>query len=119
MSIQRIGVGPRMSAAVIHGDTIYLAGQVADKAAGGGVGVPPTDAERDKFRYPRLIVSYRPEGAPPSNARAFAKFSSPGVYSTTVTQPAEFRAYLLEQLQPLYEEFGADIEVGVGAQEIA
>ena len=37
MSIHRIGVGPRMSAAVVHGDTIYLAGQVADKAAGGSV----------------------------------------------------------------------------------
>jgi enamine deaminase RidA (YjgF/YER057c/UK114 family) len=37
MSIHRIGVGPRMSSAVIHGDTIYLAGQVADKAAGGSV----------------------------------------------------------------------------------
>ena len=37
MSIQRIGVGPRRSAAVIHGDTIYLAGQVADKAAGASV----------------------------------------------------------------------------------
>ncbi len=29
MSIKRIGVGPRMSQAVIHGDTVYLAGQVA------------------------------------------------------------------------------------------
>jgi enamine deaminase RidA (YjgF/YER057c/UK114 family) len=38
MSIERIGVGPRMSQAVVHGHTIYLAGQVADKAAGGGVG---------------------------------------------------------------------------------
>ena len=28
MSIQRIGSGPRMSQAVIHGDTVYLAGQV-------------------------------------------------------------------------------------------
>ena len=31
MTIDRIGVGPRMSQAVVHGDTIYLAGQVADK----------------------------------------------------------------------------------------
>ena len=31
MSIKRIGVGPRMSQAVIHGSTVYLAGQVADK----------------------------------------------------------------------------------------
>ncbi len=82
-------------------------------------GAPPSDEEREKFRYPRLRVTYRTEGAPPSNARAFAKFSAPGVYSTTVTQPAEFRAYLLEQLEPLVEEFGAEIEVGVGAQEIA
>ena len=37
MSIQRIGVGPRMSQAVVHGDTIYLAGQVAITSAGGSV----------------------------------------------------------------------------------
>jgi enamine deaminase RidA (YjgF/YER057c/UK114 family) len=33
MSIHRIGVGPRMSKAVRHGDTIYLAGQVPDNAS--------------------------------------------------------------------------------------
>ncbi len=38
MSIERIGVGPRMSQAVIHGQTIYLAGQVADKTKGKSVG---------------------------------------------------------------------------------
>ena len=30
MTIKRIQVGARMSQAVVHGDTIYLAGQVAD-----------------------------------------------------------------------------------------
>jgi enamine deaminase RidA (YjgF/YER057c/UK114 family) len=30
MTIERIKVGPRMSQAVIHGDTVYIAGQVAD-----------------------------------------------------------------------------------------
>ena len=30
MSIERIKVGSRMSQVVIHGDTVYLAGQVAD-----------------------------------------------------------------------------------------
>jgi enamine deaminase RidA (YjgF/YER057c/UK114 family) len=29
MSIRRIDVGPRMSQAVVHGNTVYLAGQVA------------------------------------------------------------------------------------------
>lgn len=37
MSITRIGAGPRMSKAVVHNDTIYLAGQVADKTKGGSV----------------------------------------------------------------------------------
>lgn len=32
MSIQRIQPGPRMSQAVVHGDTVYLAGQVAEGA---------------------------------------------------------------------------------------
>ena len=38
MGIHRIGVGPRMSQAVVHGDTVYLSGTVADKAAGKSVG---------------------------------------------------------------------------------
>jgi enamine deaminase RidA (YjgF/YER057c/UK114 family) len=37
MSIRRINPGPRMSAAVVHGNTVYLAGQVATKTAGGTV----------------------------------------------------------------------------------
>jgi len=37
MTINRIGVGPRMSQAVVHGDTIYVAGTVADKMAGKSV----------------------------------------------------------------------------------
>lgn len=34
MALKRIQVGPRMSQAVIHGDTVYLAGQVALDAPG-------------------------------------------------------------------------------------
>jgi enamine deaminase RidA (YjgF/YER057c/UK114 family) len=37
MTIQRIKPGPRMSGAVVHGDTAYLAGQVAQNAAGQSV----------------------------------------------------------------------------------
>jgi enamine deaminase RidA (YjgF/YER057c/UK114 family) len=33
MSIKRLHVGPRMSEAVIHNGTVYLAGQVADDAS--------------------------------------------------------------------------------------
>ena len=38
MTIERIGIGPRMSKAVAHGNTVYLAGQVADQAKGKSVG---------------------------------------------------------------------------------
>ena len=82
-------------------------------------GTPPTAAERKQFCYPRLQVTYRSEGAPPASPRAFAKFATPGVYSTTVTQPRDFRDYLLEQLHPLVDEFGAEIEVGASSMEIA
>jgi enamine deaminase RidA (YjgF/YER057c/UK114 family) len=36
-AIKRIGAGPRMSAAVIHGDKVYLAGYVADRTKGKSV----------------------------------------------------------------------------------
>ena len=37
MSIQRFDVGPRMSQCVVHGNTVYTAGQVAQGARGGSV----------------------------------------------------------------------------------
>ena len=36
MSIRRIDVGPRMSQIVIHGNTVYLAGQVGTPGASVG-----------------------------------------------------------------------------------
>lgn len=38
MSITRYGAGARMSQAVVHGDTVYLAGQVADDTSEGVAG---------------------------------------------------------------------------------
>ena len=55
---------------------------------------------------------------PPIKQRAYAKFQGPGVYATTITQPAFFRNYLLEQLNYLVRDYGATIEVGVSDQEI-
>jgi enamine deaminase RidA (YjgF/YER057c/UK114 family) len=37
MTIQRFETGPRMSQVVVHGDTVYLAGIVANKTAGESV----------------------------------------------------------------------------------
>ena len=38
MTIQRFDTGPRMSQVVVHGNTVYLAGIVANKAKGESVG---------------------------------------------------------------------------------
>jgi len=43
MSIKRIDVGARMSQCVVHGDTVYTAGQVAQNAAGGSVAEQTAD----------------------------------------------------------------------------
>ena len=43
MSIERKEVGARMSQAVVHGDTVYLAGQVARDAAGAAVAAQTRD----------------------------------------------------------------------------
>ena len=37
MTIQRFDTGPRMSQVVVHGETVFLAGVVANKAAGESV----------------------------------------------------------------------------------
>jgi len=76
------------------------------------IGVPPTADERARFRYPELKVVWEPSGPSPTTRRAWAKFQAPGVYATTVTQPAFFRRYLLQQLSLLAEEYGATITVG-------
>lgn len=82
-------------------------------------GIPPTPEMREKFRYPLLRVIYHEIADPrPMHSRAFAKLQHPGVYETTITHPAAFRSYLLEQLEPLVSEYGAELEVLTSGQEI-
>jgi len=78
----------------------------------------PTSKDRAGFRYPLLRVECRHVGPAARTRRAFAKFQRPGVYATTVTHPRHFRKYLMEQLEPLAAEYGAEISVDVSAQEI-
>lgn len=79
---------------------------------------PPSAKERRSFCYPALSVRYTAEGVQPPIARAYAKFQGPGLYATTVTQPAHFRRYLVDQLRHLCADYGATISVGVSDQEI-
>lgn len=79
---------------------------------------PPTPAERAGFCYPELRLTYQPDGVPRSTRRAYAKVQRPGVYATSIAQPAAFRSYLMEQLEPLVSEYGARLAVGLSRQEI-
>ncbi len=81
-------------------------------------GIPPDAAMRARFRYPELRLTWAPDGPIPFTRRAWAKFQVAGTYATTVTQPAAFRRYLLDQLCPLVEEYGATIAVAVSGQEM-
>ena len=83
-------------------------------------GVAPDPARRaaGDFAYPELRLTYRPSGPPPRLARAYARFSAPGVYVTTITRPRLFRDYLTEQLSLIMADFEVDAEVGRSSQEI-
>jgi AMP nucleosidase len=79
----------------------------------------PSAADRERFRYPLLRVTWAGEQKPQSPIRrAFGKLQVPGVYETTITHPGFFRPYLLEQLTPLVDDYGTTLEVEVSDQEI-
>ncbi|MFC0408498.1 AMP nucleosidase [Roseomonas elaeocarpi] len=81
-------------------------------------GTPPTAEERARFRYPLLSLRWQADGPLPRNRRAWGKLQVEGDHRTTVTHPAAFRDYLLSQLRPLVEEYGATLSVGRSEQEI-
>src|SRR5262245_16037342 len=81
-------------------------------------GIPPTPEERALFRYPELRVTYLPVGPAPKLARAFGQLMGPGEYGVTITQPAFFRKYLLEQLELLAADYDVEFAVRVSASEI-
>ncbi|QCI10532.1 AMP nucleosidase [Pseudomonas putida] len=78
----------------------------------------PGADERALFRYPALRLTYYSQGEVAATTRAYAKVQVAGTYSVTVTQPAAFRGYLLEQLRPLMHDYTVTVEVGVSEQNI-
>jgi AMP nucleosidase len=81
-------------------------------------GTPPTMEERGLFRYPELRVTYLPGSPTPRLARAYGQLTWPGEYAVSITQPSFFRPYLLEQLQLLVDDYGAELSVRVSDTEI-
>ncbi|MCC7268547.1 MAG: AMP nucleosidase [Caulobacteraceae bacterium] len=83
-------------------------------------GAPPDLAVRaaGAFAYPELRLVWPAGQRPPRLSRAYARISQPGSYAVTVTRPAMFRDYLLEQLTLLMRDFQVKVEVGRSTQEI-
>lgn len=71
-----------------------------------------------RFAYPYLKVIYQPDGPPPVVSRSFAKLSEPGIYTTTITQPHFFRAYLISQLSMIAKDHDVTFECGRSNEDI-
>ncbi|HEX7858054.1 MAG TPA: AMP nucleosidase [Sphingobium sp.] len=70
------------------------------------------------FCYPRLIITHASSTAAMATRRSFARLSRPGRYSTSVTRPDIFGAYLAEQIDLLIADYGVTVEVEAGDQPI-
>lgn len=83
-------------------------------------GARPDAAERADglFAYPELRVLWDGDRTQALEPRAYARLAHRGTYSTTITRPELFRAYLTEQLSLLEREYGATFDVGLSRQEI-
>ena len=80
----------------------------------------PDPAARAKgaFAYPELRLTHDGERRSLADHRAYARISSAGVFATSLTRPDFFRAYLIEQLSLLIEDYGVEVAVGRSRQEI-
>lgn len=80
---------------------------------------PPAAMRHDgSFAYPELRLHYRPTGRIPKIPRAFATLDRAGTYASTVTRPAQFRAYLVEQLAQVFADYEVEAEAVLSRQEI-
>ena len=83
-------------------------------------GTAPTleDRAHGCFAYPEIRLIYRGEGGRPAPMRSFGRLVSPGDYRISVTKPALFKDYLVEQLTLLIEDYDVSVEAVPGRQEI-
>jgi len=83
-------------------------------------GTAPTleDRAHGCFAYPEIRLVYRGEGGRPAPMRSFGRLVSPGDYRISVTKPALFKDYLVEQLTLLIEDYDVSVEAVAGRQEI-
>ena len=83
-------------------------------------GTTPDPAARKDgaFAYPDIRLTFRGEDGRPAPLRSFGRLVSAGEYRISVTKPAVFRDYLIEQLTLLIEDYDVTVAAMPGRQEI-
>ncbi len=83
-----------------------------------GTPPPPDRRESRAWCYPELRLTYRGTDHRGDLTRAFGRLSRGGTYACTITRPALFTDYLIEQLELLSADYDVHFEVARSAQEI-
>jgi len=83
-----------------------------------GIAPDPQHRHDGSFAYPEIRVRYRNEVDRPTPARSFGRLVEPGDYAISVTRPAMFADYLIEQLTLLIEDYDVEVTATTGRQEI-
>ena len=80
---------------------------------------PAPESRHDgSFAYPEIHLTWAQSDDRPAPLRSFGRLTSPGQYRISVTKPAEFRDYLIEQLTLLIEDYDVEVQAVQGRQEI-
>ncbi|HEX8302190.1 AMP nucleosidase [Sphingomonas sp.] len=80
---------------------------------------PPREARHDgSFAYPEIHIRYSGGTDRPVPPRSFGRLVEPGEYRISVTKPAMFANYLIEQLTFLIEDYEVEVHARTGRQEI-
>ena len=78
----------------------------------------PVSRTDGSFAYPEIRLSYKGGIDRPTPLRSFGRMVTPGNYKISVTKPAVFAEYLIEQLTLLIEDYDVTVEAVAGRQEI-
>lgn len=78
----------------------------------------PISRTDGSFAYPEIRLSYKGGVDRPTPLRSFGRMVTPGDYKISVTKPAVFAEYLIEQLTLLIEDYDVTVEAVAGRQEI-
>lgn len=76
------------------------------------------DRKKGLFAYPELCVTWQGKVDQCEKTRAYARFVKKGDYTITVTQPELFRAYLVDQLSILQQDYDVSFAVRPSQIEI-